>query len=55
MNHRLFSSLMLLFILMTASGCEFIEGVFQAGAIVGIIGVLVVAGIVFFLIRAFRG
>jgi len=45
-----------LFVVMLAlSSCSAIEGIFKAGAFVGILGVLIVIGIIFWIISMFRG
>lgn len=48
-------NLLLAFAIMTViSGCSAIEGIFKAGAVVGIIAVLVVIGIIFWIVSMFR-
>jgi hypothetical protein len=48
-------NLLLLFTVMLAlSSCSVIEGVFKAGAVVGIIAVLVVIGIIFWIVSMFN-
>ena len=41
--------------LMAMNGCTVIEGIFKAGAIVGIIAVLVVIAVITWIISLFRG
>ncbi|MDR6944607.1 phosphatidate cytidylyltransferase [Mucilaginibacter pocheonensis] len=42
-------------IMLTVSGCSVIEGIFKAGAVVGIISVVVVILVIIWLISLFRG
>jgi uncharacterized membrane protein len=46
---------MLFIVMMALSSCSAIEGIFKAGAFVGILGVLIVIGIIFWIISMFRG
>jgi hypothetical protein len=47
--------LLLLFIILNLSSCAVIGGIFKAGAVVGIIAVVVVIAIVVWIISMFRG
>jgi hypothetical protein len=49
-------ALPLLFIAMLAlSSCSAIAGIFKAGAFVGILAVIIVVGIIFWIVSMFRG
>ena len=41
--------------MMALSGCSVIGGIFKAGAVVGIIAVIVIIGIIVWIISMFRG
>ncbi|MEX1062076.1 MAG: hypothetical protein WEC12_00620 [Balneolaceae bacterium] len=55
MKYRLTSFILLFFILMTLPGCALLEDVFAAGVWVGVIALLIVAGLIFFIVRAVKG
>lgn len=46
--------LFLFLVVLTLPGCEAIEAIFRAGVWVGVIGVLLVVGLVWFLLSRFR-
>jgi hypothetical protein len=46
--------LVILFALSCLSSCTAIEGIFKAGAIVGVVGVIVVIGIIVWIASKFR-
>jgi hypothetical protein len=47
--------LMLTALIMTLSSCDAIAGIFKAGAVVGIIAVVVVIGLILWILSMFRG
>jgi hypothetical protein len=47
--------LMLTALVMTLSSCDAIAGIFKAGAVVGIIAVVVVIGLILWILSMFRG
>lgn len=49
-----FNLLLLLAAITALSGCSVVEGIFKAGAVVGVIAVLVVIGIIIWIISMFR-
>ncbi|MDB4920286.1 hypothetical protein [Mucilaginibacter sp.] len=53
MKKLYFPSLMLL--LFCISSCSVIEGIFKAGAVVGIISVIIVIAIIIWIVSLFRG
>ena len=52
---RIFLFLFLSVVAATLTGCDAIAGIFKAGAYTGIIAVLVVVALVFFLVNKMRG
>jgi len=46
---------LMLMLMMALSSCSVIGGIFKAGAVVGIIAVLVVIGIIFWIFSMFSG
>jgi hypothetical protein len=49
------SLLALVAMVLSLSSCDAIVGIFKAGAYVGIIGVLLVIGLIWWLVSSFRG
>ena len=49
------SLLTLTALVLTLSSCDAIAGIFKAGAYVGIIGVLIVIAIIWWIVSSFRG
>ncbi|MFD1256553.1 hypothetical protein ACFQ3S_07065 [Mucilaginibacter terrae] len=47
--------LMLSALVMTLSSCDAIAGIFKAGAVVGIIAVVIVIGLILWILSMFRG
>jgi hypothetical protein len=47
--------LMLTALVMTLSSCDAIAGIFKAGAYVGIIGVVIVIALIWWILSMFRG
>ena len=47
--------LMLTALVMTLSSCDAIAGIFKAGAVVGIIAVVIVIGLILWILSMFRG
>jgi len=47
--------LFIVFAVMALSGCSVITGIFKAGAVVGILAVVVVIAIIIWIISLFRG
>lgn len=45
----------LLAVTMMSAGCELVEGIFKAGLFVGILAVVLVLGLLFWVARLFRG
>lgn len=54
MDSKITSYILLVFILMTFSGCAMIEDIFAAGAWVGAIGALIIFLVIFFIVRSFK-
>ena len=50
-----FNLLALTALVMTLSSCDAIAGIFKAGAVVGIIGVVIVIGLILWILSMFRG
>jgi hypothetical protein len=46
---------LLVFLMMTLSGCEVVKGIFKAGMWVGVIGVVLLVVIVMWIFRAISG
>jgi hypothetical protein len=46
---------MLTALIMTMSSCDIIGGIFKAGAITAIIGVVIVVGLILWILSLFRG
>jgi len=47
--------LLITMVVIALSGCSVIGGIFKAGAVVGVIAVVVVIGIIIWIISLFRG
>ncbi|MEX0719331.1 MAG: hypothetical protein WD059_01605 [Balneolaceae bacterium] len=54
MNFRLTSFIFLTLLLTTFTGCQVMQDIFAAGAWTGIIGILVLIGIIYLIVKAVK-